>query len=48
MPCERFSGFINNSDYIFAMVGTTNDVKVLKTLGFACQKLVDIQGQYRV
>ena len=27
---------------------TFNDLKVLETTGLACQKLVDIQGQYRV
>jgi hypothetical protein len=29
-------------------VDTLNDLKVLKTTSLACQKLVDIQGQYRV
>ena len=29
-PCERFSRFINNSDYSFATVDTTNDLKALK------------------
>ncbi|KAE8778407.1 hypothetical protein D1007_48712 [Hordeum vulgare] len=48
IPCERFMRFVNNPDYRFAMVDTTNDSKVLKTLGFACQKLVDIRGQYKI
>ena len=26
-PCERFSRFINNSDYSFTAVDTTNDLK---------------------
>ena len=26
-PCERFSGFINRSNYSFATVDTTNDLK---------------------
>jgi hypothetical protein len=47
-PCERFTRFVNNPDYRFAMVDTTNDLKVLKTSGLSCQKLVNIQGQYRV
>jgi hypothetical protein len=47
-PCERFARFINSPDYRFAMVDTLNDLKVLKTTGLACQKLVDIQGQYKV
>ncbi|KAE8820398.1 hypothetical protein D1007_01541 [Hordeum vulgare] len=29
-------------------VDTTNNLKVLKTLDMSCQKLVNIQGQYRV
>ena len=28
-PCERFSRFINNSDYSFAAMDTTNDLKAL-------------------
>jgi hypothetical protein len=47
-PCERFARFINNPDYRFATVDTFNDLKVLETMGLACQNLVDIQGQYRV
>ena len=30
MPCELFSKFINSSDYNFAAVDTTNDLKALK------------------
>ncbi|KAE8818404.1 putative ubiquitin-conjugating enzyme E2 26 [Hordeum vulgare] len=30
------------------MVDTTNDLKVLKTLGLACEKLFDVQGMCRV
>ena len=33
---------------MFAMVDITNDVKVLKNSGIACQNLVDIQGQYKI
>ena len=33
---------------MFAMVDTENDLKVLGTSGLACEKLVDIQAQYRV
>ena len=46
--CKRFARFVNNPDYRFATVDTTNDLKVLKTSGLSCQKLVNIQGQYRV
>ena len=47
-PCEHFARFVNSPDYRFATVDTANDLKVLKTLGLSCQKLVNIQGQYRV
>jgi hypothetical protein len=47
-PCEHFDRFVNNPHYMFAMVDTTNDVRVLKNSGIACQNLVDIQGQYGV
>ena len=33
---------------MFATVDITNDVKVLKNSGIACQNLVDIQGQYKI
>ena len=46
--CERFSRFFNNPHYMLAMVDITNDVKVLKNSGIACQNLVDIQGQYKI
>ena len=48
VPCERFTRFVNSPNYRFATVDTTNDPKVLKTSGLACQKLVDIRGHYRV
>ncbi|KAE8796491.1 hypothetical protein D1007_28476 [Hordeum vulgare] len=47
VPCESFTRFVNNPDYRFATVDTTNDPKVLKTSGLACQKLVDI-GHYKI
>ncbi|XBI46363.1 hypothetical protein VPH35_110632 [Triticum aestivum] len=47
-PCERFSSFINNPDYKFAAVDTTNNVKVLKVLGLKCPNLVNIQDHYTV
>ncbi|KAE8819499.1 hypothetical protein D1007_02731 [Hordeum vulgare] len=47
MPRERCSRFLNSSEYMFSMVDTTNDPKVLKILGLACQKLVDIRGHYK-
>ncbi|KAE8809904.1 hypothetical protein D1007_13502 [Hordeum vulgare] len=47
-PCEHFTRFVNNPDYMFATVDATNDRKVLKTLGLACQKLVDIHDHYNV
>ena len=47
-PCERFSRFINSSDYNFSMVDTTNDQKALKVSGLKCRNLVNIQDHYKV
>ena len=47
-PCERFSRFINSSDYSFATVDTTNDLKALKFSGLKCPNLVNIQHHYKV
>ena len=47
-PCECFSRFINNSDYSFATVDTTNDLKALKVSGLKCPNLVNIQHHYKV
>ena len=33
---------------MFATMDITNNVKALENPGIACQKLVDIQGQYRI
>ncbi|KAE8793504.1 hypothetical protein D1007_31784 [Hordeum vulgare] len=38
----------NIPDYRVATVDTTNDQKVLNTLGLACQKIVHIHGQYKI
>ena len=43
-PCERFSRFINSSNYSFAAVDTTNDLKAHKK----CPNLVNIQSHYKV
>ena len=40
--------FINNSDYNFATVDTTNDLKALMVSGLKCRNLVNIQNQYKV
>ena len=48
MPSERFSRFINSSDYSFATVDTTNDLKALKVSGLKCPNLVNIQRDYEV
>ncbi|KAE8817712.1 hypothetical protein D1007_04574 [Hordeum vulgare] len=40
--------FVNSPNYRFATVDTTNDPKVLKTSGLACQKLVDIHDRCKV
>ncbi|KAE8810659.1 Serine/threonine-protein kinase [Hordeum vulgare] len=47
-PCKRFTKFINNPGYIFAMVDTTNDLNALDVLGLTCQNLVNIHEHYKV
>ena len=46
--CDHFSKFIKSSDYSFATVDTTNDLKALKVSGLACWNLVNICDRYRV
>ena len=46
--CDNFNGFVNSTDYKFAMVETTNDVKALRVMGLACKNLVKICEHYRV
>ena len=41
-PREHFARFVDSPHYMFATVDITNDIKVLKNLGIACQNLVDI------
>ena len=47
-PCDRFNRFVNSTDYKFAMVETTDDVKALSVTGLACKNLVEIRDHYRV
>ena len=47
-PCEHFSRFIKSSDYSFAMVDTTNNLKALKVSGLKYRNLVNIQDHYKV
>ena len=47
-PCERFNRFVNSTDYKFATVDTTNDVKALSVTGLAYKNLVEIGDHYRV
>ena len=47
-PCIHFARFVNNTDYKFATVETTDDVKALRVTGLACQNLVKIHEHYRV
>jgi len=47
-PCEHLSSFINSSDYEFAAVDPTNDLKVLKVSDLKCPNLVNIQHHYSV
>ena len=46
--CECFSRFINISDYNFATVDTTNDLKALKVSDLKCPNLVNIHHHYEV
>jgi hypothetical protein len=46
-PCDRFARFVNNTDYKFATVETSNDVKALMVTGLACKNLVEIHDHYR-
>ncbi|KAE8790013.1 hypothetical protein D1007_35692 [Hordeum vulgare] len=48
VPYKHLTKFVKSPDYRFATVDTTNDPKVLKTSGLACQKLVDIHGRYKI
>ena len=47
-PCDHFNRFVNNTDYKFAMVDTTNDVNALSVTGLACKNLVEIRDHYTV
>ena len=47
-PCERFSRLINSSDYSFATVDTTNDLKALKVSGLKWLNPVNIQRHCKV
>ncbi|KAE8814681.1 hypothetical protein D1007_08213 [Hordeum vulgare] len=46
-PCEIFTRFVNNPDYMVATVDATNDRKVLKTSGLDYEKLIDIHDHYK-
>ena len=47
-PCVYFARFVNSTDYKFATIETTDDVKALRVTGLACQNLVKIHEHYRV
>ena len=47
-PCDRFNRFVNSTDYKFAMVETTDNVKALSVMGLACKNLVKIRDHYTV
>ncbi|XBH91429.1 hypothetical protein VPH35_082830 [Triticum aestivum] len=47
-PCDHFNRFVNSTDYKFAMVETTDDVKALSVTGLACKNLVEIHDHYKV
>ena len=45
---RAFLQVYNSSDYSFAAVETTNDLKALKVSGLKCSNLVNIQCHYKV
>ena len=45
---DCFARFDNSTDYKFATVETTDDVKALRVTGLACKNLVEIHEHYRV
>ncbi|KAE8816982.1 hypothetical protein D1007_05172 [Hordeum vulgare] len=47
-PCKYFARFVNNPDYLFITMDTTNDENVLKTTGLDCRNLVDIQCLHKI
>ncbi|VAI17530.1 hypothetical protein VPH35_083051 [Triticum aestivum] len=47
-PCNCFNRFVNNTDYKFSTVETTNNVKAPNVTGLACKNLVKIRDHYRV
>ena len=47
-PCDHFTRFVNSTDYKFAMVETTDDIKVLRVTSLACKNLLEIREHYRV
>ena len=47
-PCVHFARFVNNMDYKFSTVETTDNVKASRVTGLACKNLVEIREHYRV
>src|SRR5215216_6778740 len=47
-PCDCFARFVNSTNYKFAMVETTDEIKALRVMGLACKNLVEIREHYRV
>ncbi|XBI30459.1 hypothetical protein VPH35_054194 [Triticum aestivum] len=47
-PCDRFNRFVNNTDYKFATVETTDYVKALSVTGLSCKNLVEIHDHYKI
>ena len=47
-PCDRFARFVNSTNYKFAKVETSDDVKALKVTGLAYKNLVEIRDHYRL
>ena len=47
-PCDCFNRFVNNTNYKFATVESTDDVKALSVTSLAYKNLVEICDHYRV
>ncbi|KAE8776147.1 hypothetical protein D1007_51264 [Hordeum vulgare] len=48
VPCKCFTRLVNNPNYRFTMVDTTNYRNVLNTLGLSYEKLINIRGHYKI
>ena len=45
--CDYFTRFVNNTDYKFTTMETTDNVKAPRVMGLACKNLVEIREHCR-